>query len=421
MCTPNAIAEQKEACQMREREQNRRADNSEIVPIAEDTPGILPCEQDTTTVVHQTGGSGTSEGVVAPLRFTFASSDKERDQGLTKLGKRKELEGHAGKAYRMAMGIDTGGAMPSSSVPAAPHDSKCLDECSDEAPETSVHLVEDMLHHHDAARKLGILVEKPRTRKSRKMRTLNEIINSEGQKNDDKKYNSSESAGASGSANIETLDASKQKDEHPNQGCHLVQNTEAAEIKRKNRKEAVPSNGEGTLLIDWLKTVPKKANLHKGEADSKCIDNVAIASKFATMKGLDINFEFSGPGEFKRELIAKKKRTEVEVVKPSIPRVDSTVQNGDITREAQLSENSGGKRAGIVISDKELQTHGSIPKKGSSNNKNKRPLVEDGTSSERCFKVWNFSLFMAFVQFKFLFFMRNFLFLYLNIIFHMFS
>lgn len=390
MSKPNAIAAEQEASQMEEKEEANRVGDSDIAPLTEDTLRILPCERDTITLVHRTRRSRTSGEMVAPLVLTSTSSKKEQNQGVGKLGKRKEPDSHVDKAHRMPLEVDIaileGGVIPSPSVAITPHDSKGLDGCGDAASDTSIHLADDMLRGHDAVKKPGVFVEKSRARKSRKMRTLYEIINSEGLKNDGKKYISS----------VEILQAPREKIEHLSHGFHLIQNTEATEIERNNGNEAFPTDSEGTRLIDWLKTVPRKASLHKGEADSKHINNVASASKFATS-----NLQYSGPGESKQELIGEMKHnmmTELEVVKPSkISQDDRTVQKGHITTEDLPSKHLCGKKAGILASDKEPETHDNIPKKVSSNNKNKRTLVEDGASSQQYFKVWNLNFFMVFL------------------------
>ena len=416
-----------------------RANVSEISLLSEDSPKSLSSKWDRTALVHQTGRSGNSSQILKSLSFTLAASDKEQDQRLSKIGKRKELNSHVPE-HSMPLGVDVAipkdGAVPAPLTRIYRHDSKDLDECGDEASDASIPLIRNLLPYQGDVRKPGITVEKSRPKKSCKMRTLDDIMKSEEIQNDEKNCSSGENAVVSGSGSIETPDVSKQKEEQPNHKCHLIINTEPSVIKRKNRKEALTNEGEANCLIHLLKKVPRKTGLHKGEGEGRHINTAECAPKFTTAKGLDFNLEDSGCGENKQEMIGEKTRNmmpEVEVVKSSfMPQEDRRAQKGHIITKDRQTANLHPKSSGIIISENELlhkiETHGNIRKEAPlSNKKNKRPLVEDGTSAQQSSKVWNLSFLGVFVQFNlhFLYFiyffraeiaMRNRVFIFLCIL-----
>ena len=379
-----------------------RANISGISFISEDSPKSLPSKCDRTALVHRTGGSRNSDQIRRSLSFTVAASDRERDQSLRKIGKRKELNSHVPE-HSMPLGVDVAiqedGAFPASLTLIHHHDSKDLDESRDEASDTSIPLIRSLPPSQDDARKQGLTVDKSRPKKSRKMRTLDDIMRSEEIQNDGKNCSSRENAGISGSGTIEAHDVSKQKDEQPNHKCHTIQNTELTVIKRKNRMEALTNDGEGSCLIHWLKKVPRKAGLHKGEGEARHINTAPRTHKCTTVKGLDLNLEYSGWGENKKETIGEKKRNmmpEVEVVKSSfMPKEDRRAQKGHIITKDPQTNNLHAKSSGIIISEKglhhKIETHDNIHKEEPlSKKKNKRPLVEAGTcgtSSQQRSKV----------------------------------
>ena len=383
-----------------------RANVSEISFLSEDSPRRLSSKWDRTTLVHRIGGSRNSDQTSRSLSFTVAASDRERDQRLRKTGKRKELNSHVPKS-RMPLGMDVtipeDGAFPAPLTQIDRHDSKDLDECGDEASDTSIPLIRSLLQP-------GTTVEKSRPKNSRKMRSLDDIMKSEEIQNDEKNCSSGENAGVSGIGSIGTPDASKQKDEERNHKCHLIQNTEPTLINSKNRKEALANVGEGSCLIHWLKKVPRKTGLHKREGEARHIKTAARTPKLTAVKGLDLNLEYSGRGENTQEIIGENRNMmpEVEVIKSTfMPQEDQRAQKGHLITKDLQTKNLHPKSSGIIISENELhhkiETHDNIHKKAPlSNKKNKRPLVEDGTSgTQQLCKVWDLSCLIIFIQFNY--------------------
>ncbi|XP_020263999.1 protein EMBRYONIC FLOWER 1 isoform X2 [Asparagus officinalis] len=393
MSKPEVVSEGQETYEKREKEGNVmvRANNSDIALLSPDTPNIWSCRRDRTALAHRTGGKGTCKKIFTSLSFRAPVSDKEQDQGLRRLGKRKQADSLVTKAQRTSMlGVDIetpGDGSPPAQLTLLSHDSEDLDEFGDEASDTSTQLIKNVLHNQGDARK-----EKSQPRKIRKMRTLDDIMKSVEIVHDEKNCTSSKNVDASGGDSIQSPDASAQT-ENPNHACYLSQNSGATEIKRKTTKEAVPNDSEGTCLIQWLKKASKKGGSHRGVQGDEHVNVAVSPSKSSTVKDLDLNLEYSGKEENKQEIIWKKKQNlmpAMEVQKPSsMPKEDSMTHKDHFIMEKLLDKSFHFKPTGIMISEKfqhrKLETQESNHKKFQlKNKKNKRPLFED--RDQQCFK-----------------------------------
>lgn len=395
----NAVAAERKAFQARQVGEGyirARPNSFEISPLFGDTPNSLSSKRERNASVHQNGRSGTSVQILRSLRFTVAASNKGQDQELSKTGKRKEPDSrvpHSRMSPRLDVATATDGALP---VPLA--HVLGLDECSDEESDMSTRLISDLFPSHDDARRADNQMEKHRPKKARKMRTLDDIMKSKETLSDENKCISSENALPNDSGNVEVPSESEQADEHPDHVYHLIQDAELLAVKRKNKRENTPKDGEGTCLVQWLKKLPKKGSLHDGELRH------VKTPKLANVEALNFNIQFSGRVRKNQERIKVQKQNmmpEVEVLTSSlIPQEDCTTPVNNIITNNVITDDLGTKNlhsrsAGTILSWKGAHHKRKTPNNSRhetprSKKKNKRPLPEDATSDQQFFQVCDF-------------------------------